>query len=226
MIKISPSMLACDFSRMGDEAAAMERAGAEMLHLDVMDGHFVPNLSFGAPVIAKLRPYFSRLLDVHLMISEPLRYIADFASAGADIITFHVESGSDVTKTIESIKSYGIVPALSIKPDTPPEAVEPWLPHIGMVLVMTVEPGFGGQAFFSESARKCRALFAWKKERQLSFDIQVDGGIDVRTAPIAVSYGANVLVAGSALFSNSDYAVAIGELRQAAKTALNDSHHI
>lgn len=216
MIKISPSVLASDFARLGQEAVAMELAGADLLHLDVMDGHFVPNISFGAPVIAGLRPVTSLVFDVHLMITNPLQYIDAFAKAGADIITFHVEADSDISATIDRIRSHGISPGLVLKPDTPAEAVFPYLEQLSMVLVMTVEPGFGGQSFMAHMCPKIAQLREEITRRGLAVDIQVDGGIDMETAPLAVEAGANILVAGSSLFSATDYGSALTALREAA----------
>ena len=153
---IAPSLLSCDFSKMGEEIARMDKAGADWMHLDVMDGHFVPNLTFGAPIIKWVRPFSDKPFDVHLMISDPLRYIDDFADAGADIITFHIESDSDIDKTIDKIKSRGIKAGLVLKPKTPAEAVFPYLDRLDLVLVMTVEPGFGGQSFMADMMPKSR----------------------------------------------------------------------
>ena len=214
MIKISPSILASDFSRLGQEVSAMEAAGVDMVHIDVMDGHFVPNISFGMPVIKSLRPVTNLIFDVHLMISDPLRYLGDFAKAGADMITFHLESDSDVKATVDEIHRLGKKAGISIKPGTPAEALLPYMKDIEMALVMTVEPGFGGQKFMPDMMEKLRILRAYCQENGLDVDLQVDGGIDLKTAPIAVENGANVLVAGSALFGKPDYTVAVTDLRK------------
>jgi ribulose-phosphate 3-epimerase len=217
MIKISPSVLASDFSRLGEEVSAMHDAGADAIHFDVMDGVFVPNITFGAPVIKSLRGAVSdAFFDVHLMITQPLRYIGDFAAAGADSITFHVESCDNVLKTIERIRSHGISACLSLKPSTPVEDLLPYLSLLDMVLVMTVEPGFGGQSFMPDMLSKLDWLAAQRDILGLTFDIQVDGGIDNSTAEAVCRHGANNLVAGSSLFGAHDYKAAISELRAAA----------
>ncbi len=217
MIKISPSVLASDFSRLGDEAERMEKCGADWLHLDVMDGHFVPNISFGAPVIASIRGRVKLPFDVHLMISEPLRYIDDFAKAGADIITFHIESDSGADETVEKIHSLGIKAGISIKPATPASAVFPYLGKADMILVMTVEPGFGGQSFMFETMDKVSEIRREADRLGIDIDIQVDGGINDKTVTTAAQAGANVFVAGSAVFRAENAADAIMTLRKNAE---------
>ena len=210
---IAPSLLSCDFSRFGEEIARMDKAGADFMHLDIMDAHFVPNLTFGAPVIKFVREYSKKPFDVHLMISEPLKYIEDFAKAGADIITFHVESVSPIKETIDKIKSFGIKPGLVIKPNTPVESVFPYLDDLYMVLVMTVEPGFGGQSFMADMMPKVEALKAKREELGLDFLIEADGGIADNTIATAAKAGVDVAVAGTAVFKAENAEEKIKELK-------------
>lgn len=219
MIIISPSILSCDFAIMGGEVKRMESAGAQWIHFDVMDGHFVPNITIGAPVVKCLTKGINTVADVHLMISDPLKYAEDFAKAGADIITFHVESDSPVLETIEKIKSLGCKPALSIKPKTPAEAVFPYLDLVSMVLVMTVEPGFGGQAFMADMMPKVRAVYDEASRRGLDIDIQVDGGINEDNIKTAAAAGANSFVSGSTIFKAKSAADMIALLKKNAEEA-------
>lgn len=214
---ISPSLLSCDFSKMGQEIERMEKAKADFMHLDVMDGHFVPNITFGAPVIKAVRSYTDVPFDVHLMISEPLKYIDDFADAGADIITFHVECDSDIQQTIDKIKSRGVKPGLVIKPNTPASAVFPYLKDLYMVLVMTVEPGFGGQSFMEDMLPKVSQLKKQAEKENLKLLIEADGGISCDTIGKASKAGVDVCVAGTAVFKAQDSAVAIAELKKIAE---------
>ncbi len=209
---VSPSVLTCDFARFGAEMDFVKQSGADMVHLDVMDGVFVPNLSFGPPVIERIRPVSDMFFDVHLMMQYPHRLIDAFAKAGADLINFHVEGDSPIEETIEAIRSHGKKVGLTIKPKTPASAVFPYLDKIDMVLVMTVEPGFGGQKFMEDMMPKLGELRSEIVRRGLSVCLQVDGGISAKTAPIAAEAGADIAVVGSALFNAPDAAALVDEI--------------
>ena len=214
MVKISPSALACDLTRMGEELCEISKAGADMIHLDVMDGVFVPNSSFGLAVLESLRKKSDMFFDVHLMITKPEKYIERYITeCGADLVTFHLEATDVPDECLATIAKYGKKAAVSIKPKTPVEAVYPYLDRCDMVLIMTVEPGFGGQSFMPDMLDKVKALRTEIERRGLNVDIQVDGGINAETSKLAVSAGANVLVAGSAVFKASDRKAAIEALR-------------
>lgn len=217
MIQISPSVLSANLADLANECAAIERDGADLIHLDVMDGKFVPNITFGAPVIKWARPAAKIPFDVHLMIEEPIRYIEDFAKAGADIITVHMEACNDINATIDKIHSFNIKAGVVVKPNTPIDVVYPLLDKLEMVLIMTVEPGFGGQGLLEETLPKISALKAEITRRGLHVPIEVDGGIKADNIAHVASYGADIFVAGSSVFGKADRAAAIVELRAACK---------
>jgi ribulose-phosphate 3-epimerase len=204
MIKLAPSILSADFARLGEQVTEVARAGADYIHVDVMDGHFVPNITIGAPVVAAIRPVTSLPLDVHLMIEHPERYISEFVHAGADIITVHVEASPHLQSTIELIKKLGARAGVSINPPTPIGAAEEFLPHVDLVLIMSVNPGFGGQSFIPATLLRIAKMRKILDDRGLSAELEVDGGINADNAPDIVKAGANVLVAGNSVFRAED----------------------
>jgi ribulose-phosphate 3-epimerase len=213
-IEVVPSILSADFAKLAEEIAIVASAGVRMLHLDVMDGHFVPNITIGPPVIAKLRQHSDLFFDTHLMISAPDRYVEAFAQAGADHITFHIETAAEPGPLVDQIHALGCTAGITLNPETPVESVEKIAPRCDLVLVMTVHPGFGGQSFIDAAARKVTAI---RKIVGPNVRVEVDGGIDSETTPIVVAYGADTLVAGNAIFGKSDRVAAIEAIRAAGR---------
>lgn len=213
MIKIAPSILSADFSKLGEEIKDVEKGGADYIHVDVMDGHFVPNITIGPLIVESIRPITELPLDVHLMIENPDQYIEAFAKAGADYITVHAEACKHLHRTIHLIKSFGVKAGVVLNPASPVEWIEPILPDVDMVLLMTVNPGFGGQKFISSVLPKIRRVKELADEKGLQLEIEVDGGVNEETAPLCIEAGATVLVAGSAVFNEQDREKAIAKLK-------------
>lgn len=213
-VYLAPSLLAADYSRLGEQLAEAENAGVEVAHLDIMDGHFVPNLAMGPGLVKSIRPVTKVLFDVHLMISEPMRYVEAFVDAGADHITVHVESEGDISAVIDRIHELGCSAGITLRPGTPVESLYPFLPKVELALVMTVEPGFGGQSFMASQVPKVAALRAWAKAHGQALHVEVDGGIKASNAAQVVAAGADVLVAGSSIYNKkSSVADSVAALR-------------
>lgn len=217
MVKVAPSILSANFSKLGQEIQEVEKGGADYIHVDVMDGHFVPNITIGPLVVDAIKPKTSLPLDVHLMIENPDDYITMFAEAGASIISVHQEVTPHLHRTIQLIKENDVKAGVVINPATPVELILPILPDVDLILIMTVNPGFGGQTFIDSSLQKLEQVAKWRKDMDLSFEIEVDGGINVHTAKQAVDAGADVLVAGSAVFNQANRHKAMREIREAVE---------
>ncbi|KON92149.1 ribulose-phosphate 3-epimerase [Rossellomorea marisflavi] len=216
MMKIAPSILSADFSKLGEDIREVEAGGADYIHVDVMDGHFVPNITLGPPIVKAIRPITGLPLDVHLMISEPAKYVDAFADAGADYITVHVEADPHIHRTIQLIKNRGVKAGVVLNPGTASELFKPLIADIDMVLLMTVNPGFGGQAFIPSVVTKIKEIRKWADELNPALEIEVDGGINPETIAVCAEAGADVFVAGSAIYNQSDRKKAIEDLKAAA----------
>ena len=213
MVKIAPSILSADFSKLGEEILDVERGGADYIHVDVMDGHFVPNITIGPLIVEAIRPITKLPLDVHLMIENPDNFIPQFAKAGSDIITVHVEACQHLHRTIHLIKDQGVKAGVVLNPATPVDTIQHVIDDVDMVLLMTVNPGFGGQKFINRVLSKITAVYEMAQSKGLSIDIEVDGGVNADTAKLCIEAGANVLVAGSAIYNQEDRKRAIREIR-------------
>jgi len=217
-VKLAPSILSADFARLGEQVAEVTKAGADYIHIDVMDGHFVPNITIGAIVVASLRGWTHLPLDVHLMIEQPDRYISQFATSGANIITAHVEACPHLHRTIHSIKELGVKAGLALNPATPLSSIEEIIPHLDLILIMSVNPGFGGQVFIPESLEKISRLHRMLDDKRLAIELEVDGGITIDNAPSIVEAGANVLAVGNSVFKAKEgISRALQKIREAAE---------